>query len=952
MSLKGKYTPLNLNCLSSFVHNEGLTINPNTLQTVGRFVGPDLVNGTYMPGTLLGNTVTTSTDGNPNSINTPPSPVPAPGAATLTVLNATGASGQSASYFKLTGFPNEQVAFRIDLMTAGQIFPHLSINLSNGDVDIGNSTGWSTVTLDSNGVFVWIHPLPAPGTYYATAVWGQYIHDNSNPRPNLPIITTCNNDRFFSYLGIWANIPTAIRTKLNQPIIIDGTSSDGTHGNTPTSTSTQATPTNSQTIVSTTYNFLGKLPKIFTLAFEHTYPTVNAVDMVQGTRYMIKTVGVDVVTDFTQYGSKSNKPGTEFVASINTGFGDGTMYDMSDTGAIKIATYKKLVTMGSGVCELLGNSAPNAYTRTIPILETRYGFLGQFATQAYKEFYINSGSYSDFLNTFNTCVSAKNQHNKVISSLAASQTYLDGVYSNMNDLISGDIAGVNSSTFYWGQDLIASGRVIDLASIDKFGQPDNLLRTLSANKAITKALNLALLSVGFTPTDIAGLSNGVPATNEQQKSLYAAFNLIVNDDLAQVLIPVNCNIQGLTSLSDLLDPQKLFPASFQSLTYPKYNAITLPTNSKTYFLLYKDGGVNVDDTLKLGIRLSSFLPNDLAFVCDGFSKSMMQVKNIKSMNIEKFAQVVANLENVNGLNVNGTNVPTDTTSTSRALTTVALGSGKDGKYMTKDFFGCMTNFYPFKELNDNITIINGLNLSSLTSVYDSMLTLVSGSPTDSGLNTLITQANSAIQSITSANATKVNAGVDIYNKLATSLQLEQNARDMAIPNGTDKLTTNVQEIYGFIDNLITYALDIDPEESEATLENISDTANLGGNSLIGSMRELRNANRLSLIGGDLDNDVESVSLKLKSANGLKANMPILNADGSVTSGPVTVNSGVPDTPGSMAGSSATSLIPDNLSIINLNNAVSSPILSPDTAVNDVTLCNCDCWEILKNNVTY
>lgn len=691
-----------------------------------------------------------------------------------------------------------------------------------------------------------------------------------------------------------------------------------------------------------------KLPAIFEKAFDSTYPTISVTEMTQGVRYIIKSIGTTVPTDFTLYGAKSNKPGTEFVSN-GAGTGDGMVYDMSDSGFIKIATYKKLITMGNGVCSLLGNSPPTEYTRTIPTIETRYGFLGQYATQAYHEFYINAGSYSDFLNTFNTCISAKNQHNKVIASLAASQTYLDGVYSNMNDLISGDIAGVNSSTFYWGQDLIASGRVIDLSSIDKFGQPDNLLRTLSANKAITKALNLALISVGFTPTDIAGLSNGVPATNEQQKSLYAAYNLILNDDLANVLVPINCNTQGLTSLADLLDPKKLFPASYQSLTYPKYNSIKLPTNSKTYFLLYKDGGVNVDETLNLGIKLSSFLPNDLAFVCDGFSKAMMQIKNIKSMNIEKFAQVVANLENVNGLNVNGTSVPTDTATTARALSTVALGSGVDGQYTTSDFFGCMTDFYPFKDLNDSLSKINNLNLSSLTTIYDSMYTLVSGnSPSDSSLNTLITQANAAIQSLFNANSI-INDGYTIYKSLATSLQLEQNARDMALPNGTDNLKTNVQEIYGFIGTLITYALDIEPHQSAPTLENISDTSNIGGNSLIASMRELRNANRLGLVGGELDNDVEIPSLQLKAKNGLLANMPILNPDGSTTVGPVTTNSGVPNTPGSTGGSSATTLIPDNLNIINLNNAVNSPILSPDTAVNDVTLCNCDCWELLNNN---
>ena len=192
----------------------------------------------------------------------------------------------------------------------------------------------------------------------------------------------------------------------------------------------------------------------------------------------------------------------------------------------------------------------------------------------------------------------------------------------------------------------------------------------------------------------------------------------------------------------------------------------------------------------------------------------------------------------------------------------------------------------------------------------------------------------------------------MYKNLADSLQLEQNARDLALPTGTDTLSTTVQEVYGFIDNLLKYAVDIDPYQSVATLESISDITTIGGNSLIASMRELRNANRLALIGGELDNDVEIPKLKLKPANGSLAKVPVLDVNGNPAITTVVVNTGAATTPGSTGGSNATTLIPDTLNVINLNNTVVSPILSPSTAVNDVTLCNCDCWELLKNNITY
>jgi hypothetical protein len=41
-----------------------------------------------------------------------------------------------------------------------------------------------------------------------------------------------------------------------------------------------------------------------------------------------------------------------------------------------------------------------------------------------------------------------------------------------------------------------------------------------------------------------------------------------------------------------LNPKKLFPNSYQSLTVPVYNTTQAVTNSKTYYPIYSGGGVN------------------------------------------------------------------------------------------------------------------------------------------------------------------------------------------------------------------------------------------------------------------------------------------------------------------------------------------------------------------------
>ena len=396
-----------------------------------------------------------------------------------------------------------------------------------------------------------------------------------------------------------------------------------------------------------------------------------------------------------------------------------------DRNLVTSAVYTAITTIGANSIPALGDSKPPTFTNTYNKEMSQWGWLRLIPWQAWREFYINNGSYTDFCSTFSTCFGKYKQLNLPIDAANNSIDYLDQVYSNMNDLISADITGVSLSTFYWGQDLVKSGRAIDLLEIDAFGEPDALLRNLNKNKAVTQALGLALLSVGFTDTEVKWLSSGtIKATSDQQKLMYAAFCLITDTDLIDVLIPLNCQTTGLTTLADLLDPKKLFPNSYMTITVPVFNATPQPTNSKTYYLIYTaSGGVNPQITNRFESRLAGILPTDIAQSAGAFAAAMLQIRNIQSMSIEKFSQAVMNLENVSDLNVNGTNVPTNTSLAQSTLAYLALGTDTKGRYSMCDFFGAMTNIhYPHKFLTDQII---GLQTQKLFNIYSELRLAVS-----------------------------------------------------------------------------------------------------------------------------------------------------------------------------------------------------------------------------------
>lgn len=116
-----------------------------------------------------------------------------------------------------------------------------------------------------------------------------------------------------------------------------------------------------------------------------------------------------------------------------------------------------------------------------------------------------------------------------------------------------------------------------------------------------------------------------------------------------------------------------------------------------------------------GAYLDGILPPDIAKAAGCFSVSMQQIKNISSVPIEKFAQVVNSLETIKNLNVNGTNVPTDTTLASQGLALIALGNGPYGTYTMSNFLGCMSGL-PYIGI-DIDGLIKNTQTSTLLNIY-------------------------------------------------------------------------------------------------------------------------------------------------------------------------------------------------------------------------------------------
>ena len=241
-----------------------------------------------------------------------------------------------------------------------------------------------------------------------------------------------------------------------------------------------------------------------------------------------------------------------------------------------------------------------------------------------------------------------------------------------------------------------------------------------------------------------------------------------------------------------------------------------------------------------GSYLDGILPKDLATAAGAFSATMQQIKNIRNIPIEKFAQVAATLETTRGLNlVNGTDVPTDTVEAEAALTLMALGSGPYGTYTFSDFFGCMSGLpHPWTQIQSAII---GLQSNTLVTIYQNLYLALTTSPPnlDTVVQSYIDAANAEIAIIRSTHPGQSLELNDMWDNLGTQLNIEQRARNTGLSILPDPRTDAVFPypimVYSFADLVPGYAKLTEPNMAAQTLEAISDLDINAGQSIVAMM---------------------------------------------------------------------------------------------------------------------
>ena len=597
--------------------------------------------------------------------------------------------------------------------------------------------------------------------------------------------------------------------------------------------------------------------------------------------------GVSIANTWTA--ASGSYTGTNLISSYFTAV--NTAYSNAAAN-ISGSTLTSLVTFCSGTVPALADNTPAAYAGLGP--NALSGFTGIVTSQGTS--YLGNGNVTIFAQVFSAAQGYVITTNDYINSSINSQTYLGSTFTTMNSLFTGNLSDVTLAMNTFGSDLSALGQLINLNNLGNFGSPAALFRQLVTLTNITPQIRTALIQAGLTEASIGDLTNpGINVDTNVQRLAYLGMQNITGTDLEQVLAIFGVTTTNLKTMADLLNPVKIFPNSFPSLTVRTYNQDTTSVlraiydnnqgtvNSKLLIYLPKFvltlAGPN-DITYE---RLSRIVPADQALASKAIQVSLQQIKNINNLTLPQLAAAFSNLQTTRDLpSISALQQAVPASVAAYYSNTYATGSGPNGTLVITDVLGAAVGIPFTSDLTNVTTTINSMYTAgifgTLIVTYNRMTATVNGEynvgnvgnvvippgpgegtygNVDSALSALISNAASEVSGIQSsypAQSSNLNAN---FNNMASSLSSENTNLSLASIDIANLVSTGRGPIMSFVQSLPNYGLNTEKNGPTQFLETVADLNTQGGQAIVACLREGKNNAVLSSVNVGVDTNIPS-----------------------------------------------------------------------------------------------
>ena len=556
---------------------------------------------------------------------------------------------------------------------------------------------------------------------------------------------------------------------------------------------------------------------------------------------------------------------------------------------ITASTLISMSTFCSSTVPALADNTPAAYLDLG--INVNSGFTGVITEQGNS--YLGNGNVTVFAQVFPAAQGYVSATNNYINTSINSQTYLGSTFTTMNSLITGNLSDVNLAMLAFGADLAALGQLIDLADLGNFGSPASLLRRLASLTNLTPGVSNALIQAGIDQTDINDIANpNVTISDNLQRLAYQGMLNVTGTELEQVLAVLGVSTPNINNMADLLNPVKIFPNSYPSLTVRTYNQGTSTVlraiydnnqgavNSKLLIYLPRYVLILGGSNMITYQRLSLIIPPDQALACKAITVSLQQIKNINNMSLIQLALAFSNMETTRDLDL----ISSLTTAVPPSVAefyadTYATGTGPNGTLVITDLLGAAVGVPFTSDLANVTTTINSMTsdgiLNTLIVIYTRMQNTVDGvygsdpvvipagpgagtyiNP-DAALNALITVAAAEVSSIESLYPAQSSVLNSNFISMAANLNKENINLSLASIDVANLDPTSRGPILSLVQSLPNYGIDAEQDGPAQFLETVANLSTQGGQAIVACLREGKNVFVLDAAGAGQDTVIPS-----------------------------------------------------------------------------------------------
>jgi len=287
-------------------------------------------------------------------------------------------------------------------------------------------------------------------------------------------------------------------------------------------------------------------------------------------------------------------------------------------------------------------------------------------------------------------------------------------------------------------------------------------------------------------------------------------------------------------------------------------------------------------------RLQQIIPADQALANKALAVSLAQITNVSALTLPALASAVGNIETTRDLPlISGltTAVPPNVAA---YYNTLATGTGENGTIQVVDVIGLASGWVATSAFGQTVAIFNTMNMTELTTVYQTMANSASGNygttdagpltipgglpcagsyygnavvdsmtgnitgynPTalDGAMGCLVPSANVAIMNLETNYPTQCAELNTLWNSMANQVVTENTLQNTVHLNYANLQAHSTTSIYSFIYSLPSYGTQNENGGLAQMLENMSQLNTQGGQAVVATLRQGRNVAALSATG--------------------------------------------------------------------------------------------------------